>query len=109
MPHEPEQPFHERVVTFLEGVYGEDNVESGAFMEESYRFADVIVDGPVVSLAIEIENDFEAVIDGVGQAILYASIDPNAIPVVVVPKDHVDDPEVDYIREYGIPVVEMDV
>lgn len=106
--HEPEQSFYDRVEQFLETEYGAANVESDKFLPEPYRFADLWVETPLVDYAIEVENDFEAVLKGVGQVLIYAAEETNAVPVIIVPPDHVDEPEVSALRR-RVPVVELAV
>lgn len=106
MTHEYESEFAEKVGEYLIESYGEENVEQNKFLSESYRFVDFWVDGPVVTLAIEVENDFDAVIEGVGQALMYAGHDDGVVPVVIIPEDHVEHPEVDYLRE-TVRIIEM--
>lgn len=108
MTHEDEITFQDRVYEYLAQNYGSENVETDKYLPEPYRFVDVWIDGPVAPLAIEIENDFEAVMEGVGQALIYAASAENAIPVVIVPPGHVEEPEVTALRR-RIPVVELDV
>lgn len=108
LTHEDERPFHDRVVSYLEDKYGEDNVETDKYLPDPYRFCDIWVDGPLFPYAIEVENDFEAAIEGVGQALIYAAEEQNAVPVVVLPPGHVDKPEVDSLRRQ-VSIVELDV
>lgn len=108
MTHETELTFHGRVVEYLRDEYGRENVESNKYLPDPYRFVDVWVEGPVAPLAIEIENDFESVIAGAGQALVYCAEETNAIPVVIVPPGHVEEPEVSSLRR-RLPVVELDV
>lgn len=108
--HEPERPFHQRVVEYFIEEYGAENVETDKYLGEAYRYADVWVEGPLVEFAVEIENDFEAVFKGIGQAELYAAHgSANTVPVVVVPPDHTDEPDVTMLRERGHHIVELAV
>lgn len=108
MVHESEKSFHDKVHEYLIDAYGENNVTSKVYLEESYRFADFWVHTPIVDLAIEVENDFNAVIRGVGQAFLYAAHSKNAVPVVIVPKGHIEQPEVDMLRQ-RITITELEL
>lgn len=108
MTHEPETPFRDRVAQYLAATYGEENVETDKYLSDPYRYVDIYVHGPLVDLAIEVESRFSAVLHGVGQAFIYASASKDAVPVVVVPPGHVEEPEVDALRD-RIPVVELDV
>lgn len=110
--HESERTYHDRVYEYLVDHYGADNVETNVYLAETYRFVDIWVHGPVVDYAIEVENDFESAFEGVGQAALYASHEfdnPNVVPVVIVPPDHVAEPEVSMLRDSGVHIVELDV
>lgn len=110
MTHEDERPFHDRVVEWLRGEYGEDAVETDKYLKETGRYADVWVEAPLGPLAIEVENDFEAVLKGVGQTLLYASHDEHgAEAYVVVPPGHVEQPEADLLRRRGVKLREVDV
>lgn len=107
MTHESEITYHEKVQKVLELHYGEENVEYEKFLSETHRFVDFWVEGPVVDLAIEVENDFEAALKGAGQSILYAAHELNAVPVIILPPDHVEQPEADMMRS-NIAIVEME-
>lgn len=110
MTHEEERPYHERLVEHLVTEYGEEHVETDVYLEETGRFCDVLVETPLVTLALEVENDWEAVIKGIGQATLYAAHYPEgAVPVVVTPPGHVEEPEVSLLRRNGVLVREVDV
>lgn len=106
--HESEYDYSTRVAAFLEEVYGEENVEYNKYLKESGRFVDFWVEAPVVTLAIEVENDFAAAIKGVGQALLYASHENRAVPVVILPPGHVQEPEVNMLRSH-VAIIELDV
>lgn len=106
--HEPELSFRDRIVAYLQDHYGEENVEENKYLPEPYRFCDIWVEGPLVDYAIEVENDFDAAIKGVGQALIYAAEEENAVPIVVVPPGHVEEPEVSSLRRV-VRVVELDV
>lgn len=98
MTHESEKSFSDKVEHILNEQFGEENVEEQYYLEESYRFADFWVDTGFIILAIEVENDFEAAFKGISQAYLYAAHDPRAVPVVVVPEGHIEEPEVTMLR-----------
>lgn len=107
MSHETEDAYHEKVKSILERSYGEENVEYEKYLPETRRFVDFWVEGPVVDLAIEVENDFEAALKGAGQSILYAAHELNAVPVIILPPDHVEQPEADMMRS-NIAIVELE-
>jgi hypothetical protein len=91
--HEPEDSFTDRIERQYRDRYGDDAVERDRYLDETGRYCDLWVQTPDVTLAIEVENDAESVITGVGQTELYAAHDPRAVPVVIVPDDHIDQPE----------------
>lgn len=106
MTHETEATFSDKVKEQLIEYFGEENVEENVYLAESGRYADFIVDTPFFWFAIEVENDWESAIKGVGQAELYASHYKDAIPVVVVPEGHIDNPEYALLRE-RVLIIEM--
>lgn len=105
MTHEPERTFHDRVLTLCRAMYGEANVESNAYMSETGRFCDIMVETGVVRLAIEVENDWEACVKGVGQALMY-SARSDTMGVVVTPEGHVEEPE-HTILSATVPIIEI--
>lgn len=108
MSDRTEKTFHEQVREYLIDEYGNENIEHEKYLEETGRYADFWIDGPLMSLAVEVENDWEAVMKGIGQSILYAAHEQSTAPVVVVPKGHVEYPEVQMLRE-KVTIVELDV
>lgn len=108
MAHESERTFHEKVLEYLEGVYGEENVETNKYLSEARRYCDVWVETQLGILAIEIENDFEACFKGVGQAIVYAAHHEEAMPMIIVPEDHVEEPERSMLARH-VPIAELDL
>lgn len=108
MTHEPESEFADRVLEHLREQFGADVVTEQVYLEESDRFVDVVVDVGIVTLCIEIESEFDRAITGVGQAILYAAHYVDGVPVVVVPPDHLEDPEAVYLSRQ-VPIVPLDV
>lgn len=108
MTHESEHDFTDRVGHYLEGMFGEDNVFGNLYLKETGRYADWWVDLDVVILAIEVENDWEAAIKGVGQAILYSKHSEKAIPLVIIPPGHIEEPEATMLRE-EVHIIELDV
>lgn len=108
MTHESEKSYTDRVEECLIDEYGEDNVEREHYLEESGRYADFKVDTPVTTLLIEAENDFEAAFKGVGQALLYAAHYEDASPVVILPPEHIKEPEAEMLSRH-VPIVELDV
>lgn len=107
MPDETEGAFREQVVADLEDAYGAARVRTDVTLPATDRRCDIIVKTHVGAddLAIEVENDFEAVMKGRSQARLYAE-QVGAEPYVVVPAGHVDIPEVFYLSGGDVEVVQ---
>jgi len=105
MVHEPESEFAKNVKQLLENEYGEDKVEGGVYLLETRRYVDFYVEAPLVDLAIEVENDFEAVFKGVGQSLVY-SHGTEVAPVIVVPEGHIDEPELEILGSH-VPIVQL--
>lgn len=108
MVHEPESEYTENVAEWLEDTFGEENVEANRYLEATGRYADYWVDLGAVSIAVEVENDWEAAIKGVGQASLYAAHAENVWPLVVLPTGHVDEPESTYLST-STPVAVIEI
>lgn len=106
--HFDEYTFQDYVEELLIDQYGEDNVYREKYYPETGRFVDFYVETAVVNLALEVENDAEAIMKGAGQAVLYANHDSNTVGAVVVPKGHIDQPETNLLRQ-DIPIVELEV
>jgi len=81
----PEDEYADLIHEMLNAEYGEENVERNVYIEEVHRFADFVVRAWPVDLAIEVENDFEAVFKGVSQALVYASQSEDMAPVIIRP------------------------
>lgn len=107
MTHESEKSYSYRVRKFLEETYGKDNVHGNHYLSESVRYVDYYVEGPLANFAIEIENDFEACLKGTGQALIYAG-ELECVPLIIVPPDHIERPEYEYLNEH-VEIVELDV
>lgn len=109
MPHQYEDNFHEDVAGYLESHFGEDNVDHELYLPQTGRYCDFWVTGPLTDYAIEVENDWEAAIQGVGQSLLYAAHAANTIPVVIVPDGHIEEPEASLYRQRaGVAILELD-
>lgn len=99
MTHEYESEFHETVAAWLEANFGEANVTYEPRLPATGRVPDFWVRDDLCNYAVEVENDWEAVIKGVGQAVLYAAHSPNTVAVVAVPPGHLEQPEASLIAE----------
>lgn len=110
MTHESELDFGEKVVLRLEEMYGEEAIETQYTLPDTGRRVDVYVDTPgnVPPMAMEVENDFESVFNGIGQAWLYSQ-QLAAMPFVVVPTGHVELPELLYLAGSPVTIVQFPV
>lgn len=114
MGHEDEPTFFDRVETALREHYGDDNVTREEFLDERWRWCDLLVEtddeGTFIEpprYAVEVEDTSEAAIESVGQTAVYAE-GLDADPVLVVPEDHTEEPEMSDIEEQTeIRVVEL--
>jgi len=104
-----EDEFHDRVVgPRLRDRFGADAVEHEKYLDGTGAFADYWVDLDVVVLAVEVENDADAVRSGVAQALEYAQNDDRAVPVVITPEGRVEQAQADQLRDV-CPIVELPV
>lgn len=100
MTHETESTFMDACRRMLFDTLGDDaHIAQNAYLPRSGRYADFIVtfespgEGDNLVLAVEVENDFEALINGIGQAAMYAGHFKWAYPVVMYPEGHAEEPE----------------
>lgn len=103
MTHVPERRFHDAVGEFLRGKFPEAEVESEPRLTGSGRIPDFRVstaDGDVY--VVEVENDADSAIPGMGQALVYAAHDPDYIPAVVLPENHTEQPEWNMVKRHVI-------
>lgn len=107
MTHISEADFQDRVESILVEFYGPERV-TPEYVFDTGRRADFLVDAGLTTLAIEVENDAASVVEGVGQAILYANHDPSRLstPLVVVPDGHAPDGRERSHLSQSVPVVE---
>lgn len=99
--HTPENTFDRAVERFLCDAFDatDEQLAYQPRLSETYRMPDFLVQLPDVTFAVEVENDFEAAFEGVGQAICYAGHFEHGVPVVVLPEGHVEQPEYDLLRQ----------
>lgn len=104
MTHIDEAAFQDSVEQWLRRWYVDVTPEP---VLDSRRRPDFIAGGPFHTLVVEVENDFEAAFKGVGQVLAYASElrsvgseEHDVVPVLVLPRGHVEAPEVEYLREH---------
>jgi hypothetical protein len=104
--HEDEITFSEKVRAELVAHFGKDNITEQKYLPETYRFADFYVEGKFMNYAIEVENDFEAVLKGIGQVLIYAN-ELDAVPVIVIPEGHIEEPEATILNRY-VEIIEIE-
>lgn len=101
MTHEyTDEELVDEVESFLQEYYGEDHVDRQYYLEETYRFVDLVAWTPMGTLVIETEDHGSEMFEGAGQAMFYAAHFDNGIPILVVPEDQMERPEVDYVRRF---------
>lgn len=99
--HIPESEFHANVVAWCMDYFGDQQVFSKAYQGITRRYPDILIDGPMTDFACELENDAAAGIKGIGQASLYAATAGHRyVPIVIVPDDHVAEPEFSHVNEH---------
>lgn len=106
--HTEESNTEAALIEFLEAEYGPEAVDSQVYLPESTRYCDIVVDLPVATLCIEVESRFSAAIKGVGQALLYAAHYRDGVPVVVLPADHTESPEMEMLQGGAAVIKEFD-
>jgi hypothetical protein len=97
-----EKEYHKLVAAWLDKKFAE--VKSEPFLEEMRRFPDFVAHTPFESYVIEIEDDFESITTGIGQAEMYAA-ESGYTPVVIIPANEVKQPEYDYLVEHACPMI----
>jgi hypothetical protein len=114
-----ERSYHVAVEMWLNTHFG--SVEHEHYFREARRFADFIVGltpddletdfDESMFFAVEVENSFGSIMEAVGQASLYAGLwtleegHENVTPLVILPQDGVEDPELEAIRRHATVVV----
>lgn len=100
MTHVPEGTFDAAVHDHLHAVFpGAAEIDYQVRLPSSNRRVDFVVvhtrpgDADNLVHAVEVENDFEAMVKGTGQAQMYAGHYNLATPVVAYPVGHVEEPE----------------
>lgn len=100
------------------------HVRSDVYLGDTGRYVDLVVVAPSnlsrlvygvpsFALVIETESNFESAFKGVSQAAVYkrglGDQYDHIAPLVLVPPDHVEEPERTYItEETGVPIKEFD-
>lgn len=91
-----EAEYHELVAVWLDESFAD--VEHEVYLD-SGRWVDFVARTPFTTYAIEVEDNWEGVYSGIGQAIGYAA-ELGGEGIVVLPADAVEDPEYTYIVEF---------
>lgn len=106
MPHEPERNLVTRLYDILRDHFGSIRVEHQPVLPETDRRPDLLVHTGLATWALECESQPEAIIDGVGQCIVYRGHpDVDVAMLVVAGKDHLlEYPELEYVRRV-VPVL----
>lgn len=83
-----EREFHGRVLDQLREAFGDERVRSEVWLDGPERWLDIAVDLPEIGtgLAIELEDNPEGCIKGVGQAVIYGRT-LGYVPVVAYPSE----------------------
>ena len=114
--HTSERNFEDYVEELLIEEYGEENV-SRQHQFSNQRYADFLVFdyGNDRMLAYELENDSGSLVNGVGQAMIYAQSAledfprrGSAIPVLCFPAGHIDEEERKLYQRAGVVLREVD-
>lgn len=113
--HAEEGTFHHAVETVLNHAFpGYDALGHEVRLPKSDRRADFVltIGTPAgmsnIVVAVEVENDFEAIFRGVGQAHAYAGHFDHGIGVVAIPAGVAEEPELSALRKNN-PVLIIEV
>lgn len=95
-----ESDYADYLEALFNDLFGKENVEREVYTETG-RYCDFLIEGKLVTMAVEVENRSEDVItNGVSQALLYAQ-ELDATPVVVYPPgDGHNKPELEELSAY---------
>lgn len=96
-----EREFHKLVAAWLSESFAD--VEHEVYLEGSGHYVDFIAHTPFHSYAIEVEDSWDSIYDGLGQASMYGA-ETGHIPVVVFPADTVDELELEIVRQSDVHV-----
>lgn len=94
----PEAEFHHYVGDWLREYFTPEQIEHEPRLSATARRPDYRVTTPWDVYLIEVENRFEDLYNGVGQATFYAEHVPDATPVVVLPAGQHPEPELSYFE-----------
>lgn len=101
-----EAAFVEQLWQRFERQFDPVGIEHEKWLDETGCYADFWIEAGDLVLAVEVENDADSVRDGVAQALEYAGNHPRAVPVVYVPRGHVEQAQVQALRAW-CPIVEV--
>lgn len=92
-----EADFQDAVGTWLREHF--IHVKHEPVLSDTQREPDFVVHTPFETYAVEVEDSFENLYRGLGQAIGYAA-EVDGVPVVVLPATVIEEPEFSYIQRY---------
>lgn len=95
----PESEFHHFVGEWLREYFHPDCIEHEPRLETTDRIVDYRVTTPWNVYMVEVENRFEDLYNGVGQARFYAMHEPESTPVVILPAGDHPEPEMAYFEQ----------
>lgn len=87
----PESEYQKDVEAALVDDFGEEKVESERYFPRYERFADFVVYTKFGTLVVEVENNADEFMDGVGQAVMYSTMSRMSHGLVVTPPPEGED------------------
>lgn len=99
-----EKQYHKIVLGWLEDSFVQVDYEPRL---DSGREPDFIAYTPFSTYVIEVENDFESIKSGIGQAVMYSG-ETGHNPIVVFPHHTIEEPEYSYIlKESPVNIIAL--
>lgn len=92
-----EDKFQEAVAAWLTQAF--ETVEEEVRLDSTGHYVDFVAHTPFNSYAIEVENSWDSIYSGIGQAMTYAA-ETGHDPVVVFPADEINDTEAHLLRSH---------
>jgi hypothetical protein len=103
-----ESAFNDAVEEWIDDHFPTARVEDNPTLSDTDRQPDYWLYLAGMNVAIEVENDWEACVKGVGQALMYAAHLPNTVPVVLLPTGYAEQPESEMVAS-RTPVIICEV
>lgn len=88
--------------------FGQNNVEVNREIERTTSTADLYISTDWFDIVCEVCYDWDDVLRGIGNSMLYTYHTKNTMPCVLVPAGKVKEPDVTMLR-YAIPIIEVGV